>query len=90
MSSPQRRRRGARYGANADFADHEGAAAQQTRTIITTELSGHFADDVSATTVSVGGDAVIEVDVSAPMPLFGFWGSARTIHVSGHAMREGG
>ncbi|BEP14834.1 hypothetical protein acdb102_31450 [Acidothermaceae bacterium B102] len=81
---------GARYGANADFADHEAAAASQTRTIIATELATRFAANVSATTVNVGGAPVVEVDVSAPMPLVGLWGSARTIHVRGHALQEGG
>ena len=81
---------GARYGANADFADHEAAAAGQTRTIIATELATRFAGNVSATTISVGGAPVVEVDVSAPMPLVGLWGSARTIHVRGHALQEGG
>ena len=81
---------GARYGANADFADHEAAAASQTRTIIATELAARFAGNVSATTISVGGAPVVEVDVLAPMPLVGLWGSARTIHVRGHALQEGG
>jgi Flp pilus assembly protein TadG len=81
---------GARYGANADFVDHEGAAEQQTRAIIATELASRFADNVDATVVDVGGEPAIEVDVSAPMPLIGLWGSARTIHVRGHALREGG
>ena len=81
---------GARYGANADFADHEGAAAEQTRNVISTELSSRFAGHVSATTVVVAGSPVVEVDVSAPMPLIGFWGTARTIRVQGHALQEGG
>ena len=81
---------GARYGANADFTNHEAAAAGQTRAIIATELASRFAGGVSATTISVGGAPVVEVDVSAPMPLVGLWGSARTIHVRGHALQEGG
>lgn len=81
---------GARYGANADFSDHEATAAAQTRTVISSELSARFAESVSATTVMVGGEPVVEVDVSAPMPLVGFWGTARTIRVRGHALQEGG
>ncbi len=81
---------GARYGANADFSDHEEAAAAQTRTVIASELSARFAEDVSATTVMVGGQPVVEVDVSAPMPLVALWGTARTIRVRGHALQEGG
>jgi Flp pilus assembly protein TadG len=80
---------GARYGANADFTQHGAAAAQQTRDIITKELAARFADNVTATVVVVGGEPAIEVDVSAPMPLFGFWGTARDIQVRGHAMQEG-
>jgi Flp pilus assembly protein TadG len=81
---------GARYGANADFADHEAAAGAQTRSVISSELSARFAQNVTATTVVVGGEPVVEVDVSAPMPLVGFWGTARTIKVRGHALQEGG
>jgi Flp pilus assembly protein TadG len=81
---------GARYGANADFTDHGDAADKRTREIITTELAARFADGVTATVLPAGTDAVVEVDVSAPMPLFGLWGTARTIHVRGHALQEGG
>jgi Flp pilus assembly protein TadG len=81
---------GARYGANADFTQHGAAAAQETRDIITKELAARFAGNVSAAVVNVGGQPAIEVDVSAPLPLFGFWGTARDIHVRGHAMQEGG
>jgi Flp pilus assembly protein TadG len=81
---------GARYGANADFADHGAVAERETRAIITTELSSRFAGAVTATTVGVAGQPVVEVDVSASLPLFGFWGTARTVHVRGHAMQEGG
>lgn len=82
---------GARYGANADFTTQHGAAAeQQTRDIITKELAARFAGNVSATIVDVDGQPAIEVDVSAPLPLFGFWGTAREVHVRGHAMQEGG
>jgi Flp pilus assembly protein TadG len=81
---------GARYGANADFTQHGPAAEQQARDIITKELAARFAGNVTAGVVNVGGQPAIEVDVSAPLPLFGFWGTARTVHVRGHAMQEGG
>ncbi len=81
---------GARYGANADLSDHSGAAAEQTRAIISTELAGRFAAGVKASVVDVGGVPAVEVDVSAPLPLIGMWGSARTVHVRGHALQEGG
>ena len=81
---------GARYGANADIADHGAEAAQQTRVIITQELAGRFAGNVTATIVDVGGLPTVEVDVRSALPLFGFWGSARDIHVQGHALQEGG
>jgi Flp pilus assembly protein TadG len=80
---------GARYGANADLIDHAGAAEQQTRTIIRTELADRFAGQVTASLVEVDGAPAVEVDVSAPLPLVGLWGSARTIHVRGHALQEG-
>lgn len=81
---------GARYGANADFTDHTDAAQQQTAAIISTELDPRFAQNVQASVVDVDGQPVVEVAVSAPLPLIGFWGSARTVLVYGHALQEGG
>lgn len=80
---------GARYGANADFTDHRGAAQQRTEDIITSELGGSFATGVTATTVNVGGQPVVEVDVKAGLPLVALWGTARTVEVRGHALQEG-
>jgi Flp pilus assembly protein TadG len=80
---------GARYGANADFTDHEGAAQARTEEIITSELGGSFAKGVTATTVQVDGQRVVEVDVKAGLPLVALWGTARTVEVRGHALQEG-
>lgn len=80
---------GARYGANEDFSDHADEAAQRTQDIITTELGGSFATGVTATTVVVDGQQVVEVDVKAGLPLVALWGTARTVEVRGHALQEG-
>ena len=80
---------GARYGANQDFGDHTGEAQQRTEQIITSELGGGFAKGVTATTVIVDGQPVVEVDVKAGLPLVALWGTARTVEVRGHALQEG-
>ena len=83
---------GARYGANEDVADHAGAAEQRTRDIITKELAARFAGHVTAgiNDADDEGAATVVVDVNAAMPLVALWGEARTIHVRGRALREGG
>jgi len=81
---------GARYGANADFADHAGEAQTRTEYIIGRELSADFAHGVSTRLTQVAGQPVVEVDVKAGLPLVGFWVTARTVHVQGHALQEGG
>ena len=44
---------------------------------------------VTATTVDVDGQPVVEVDVKAGLPLVALWGTARTVEVRGHALQEG-
>ncbi|MCU1675740.1 MAG: putative TadE-like family protein [Frankiales bacterium] len=80
---------GARYGANADLvagADTDEAKAR-TEKLIADGIPGSIKPTVAST---VDGEW-IEVDVSAPVPMFGLFGPADslTITVTGHALKEG-
>ncbi|WP_260439624.1 TadE/TadG family type IV pilus assembly protein [Humibacillus xanthopallidus] len=78
---------GARYGARADAAPGDGAA--RTSALITSSLSASFAEDVSAATrTTSGGVQVIEVTVSAPLPVIGPVGPSGLLTVSGRAFSE--
>lgn len=76
---------GARYGALADRTLEQGAA--RTTELITMSLSAGFAQDVVARRSTVDGLAVVEVEVSAPLPVLGLVGP-RALTVSGHALAE--
>jgi hypothetical protein len=78
---------GARYGALAD-QDAE-AGAQRARELIAADLSPGYAGDVEASVVNQAGLALVEVRVSAPLPVAGLLGVGRTIAVSGHSVVEG-
>lgn len=73
---------GARYAALADTSLDDGA--RRTAELIHAALGSDYADSIQA---SVDGN-LARVDVSARIPLFGFFGFARTLTVSGHAVRE--
>jgi Flp pilus assembly protein TadG len=78
---------GARYAANADRGDEEGA--QRARDAIATGLSDQLAKSM---TVTAGPDpsdpAVIEVTITGPAPLFVPKLSPFRITVHGHALEE--
>lgn len=77
---------GARYGALADRTPAQGAA--RTRELIGTALAPGFAEQVDATTTMVDGLDVVQVKVTAPLPLIGLLGPAGTLTVDGHALQE--
>ena len=77
---------GARYGALADRTPADGAA--RTRALIATEIAPGFADDVTVRDATVDGLDVIEVQVTAPLPVAGLFGPAGSLTVTGHALRE--
>ena len=79
---------GARYGALADRTPADGAA--RTRALIATEIAPGFADDVTAVDTVRHGLAVVEVRVSAPLPVAGLLGPSADLSVTGHALREPG
>ncbi len=77
---------GARYGARADRAPEDGVA--RARQLIQASLADRYADDVSADATTVGGVAVVEVRVSAPLPVLGLLGPDRVVRVGAHAFAE--
>jgi hypothetical protein len=77
---------GARYGARADRDPEDGVARAQE--LIRESLADRYADDVSATTTTAGGVVVVEVRVSAPLPVLGPLGPDRTLSVQAHAFAE--
>lgn len=77
---------GARYAATADRGPTEGEVA--TRKQIDEAVSGRFAQDVSVSRTSVGGQPMVVVTVRARVPALGIGGPAVELEVSGHAVEE--
>jgi hypothetical protein len=77
---------GARYAALADRSPADGVA--RTRALIRLSLAAGYAEDVTAVDTTIDGMAVVEVRVTAPVPVAGLVGPARTLVVTGHALRE--
>ena len=77
---------GARYGALADRAPTDGAA--RTTQLITSALSTRYATDVRAQGTVVDGLDVVQVEVTAPLPVLGLLGPTGSLTVTGHALAE--
>lgn len=77
---------GARVAGRADRGPQDGAA--RTRDLITAALSSRYAQDVVARQTVVDGLPVVEVTVSAPLPVVGLLGPAGVVTVDGHALEE--
>jgi Flp pilus assembly protein TadG len=78
---------GARYAANADRTDEEGA--DRARQAIATGLSDELARRMTVTAAPVPGDpGVVEVTITGPAPLFVPKLSPFRITVHGHALEE--
>ena len=75
-------RAGARLGATPE------AGAQRSRDLIGESVSSEFAKDVRATRRTEGGVAVVEVSVTAPLPVLGLWGPAGSVTTRGRAFAE--
>ena len=78
---------GARIAARADRGPED--AVDRTRQLIAASLADRFARDVTARTVERDGVPVVEVTVSAPLPVVGLLGPAGLLTVAGHALEEG-
>lgn len=77
---------GARNGARADATPADGA--DRTVALIRSSLSPGFAEDVSARERIVGGARVVEVTVTAPIPVIGLIGPSGSMTVTGRAFSE--
>ena len=79
---------GARLGARAGASLDEGAA--RTRDLITRDLNGSYAQGVTATRQTTSaGVQVVDVTVSAPVPVIGLVGPTGVMTVTGCAFQEG-
>ena len=76
---------GARYGALADREPGDGAA--RAADLIGMSLASSYAQDVTATRTVLDGLPVVEVQVTAPLPMLGMLGPT-TLTVHGHALAE--
>ncbi|WP_113718702.1 TadE family protein [Arthrobacter dokdonensis] len=74
----------ARYGALADRTAQD--ARDRAELLIGSALGNGFTREVSATVSSSNGIPLLTVSVSAPLPLLGLWGPARSLEMSGHAV----
>lgn len=77
---------GARFGALADRTPADGAA--RTRELIGMSLSPRYAADVTATTTTIDGLAVVQVRVRSPLPVIGLLGPGRGLDLTGHGVQE--
>jgi len=77
---------GARVAGRADRGPQDGAA--RTRALIGAALSPRYAEDVSVRQTVVDGLPVVEVTVSAPLPVVGLLGPTGVLTVDGHALEE--
>ena len=89
---------GARAGARMEATPEDGVA--RTAELISGALSPNYASDITATTTSVGGVAVVEVTVRvlgadkvevtvrAPIPVIGLLGPDRALEIHARAFAE--
>jgi len=77
---------GARLGARADSGPGEGE--RRTRSLIASSLSGSYAGDVHSVTTGTQGMRVVQVTVTAPLPVIGLIGPSETLTVTARALAE--
>lgn len=77
---------GARYGGLSDRTPAQGAA--RARMLITSSLGPAYAGNVTSTTTTVDGLAVVEVRVKASLPVVGLIAGTRQVEVTGHGLSE--
>lgn len=78
---------GARLGARADSSPAEGA--DRSRDLIARSLSTAYAQGVAATTTTTAaGVRVVDVRITAPLPVIGLIGPSGTLTVQGRAFVE--
>ena len=77
---------GARYGAG--YNRHVADGAARTSAVIDEVFGTDFADQVAASTTVVEGAEVVEVSVSAEVPVLALWGPTIEVEATGHAVKE--
>lgn len=77
---------GARHGARADSTP--AAGAERARQLLQDSLPGTAGVTVTAGRTAVGGVEVVEVSASMALPVFGPFGPAGSMTVTGHAYAE--
>ena len=77
---------GARLGATADRGPAEAEA--MTRQQVEQAVGGRFAEDITVSRTSLGGQPTVQVTVRARVPALGLGGPAVELAVSGHAVEE--
>ena len=77
---------GARYGARANATPQDGVA--RAKELIRASLTNRYADNLTATTTTVDGIAVVEVRIQAPLPVLGPLGPDRVLKVQARAFAE--
>ncbi|MEX5235417.1 TadE family protein [Kocuria arenosa] len=75
---------GARYGTLADRSPEDGV--ERTRRIVSGALGPRYAQDVVATSVTVGELRTLEVTVVSPLPVVALFGPPDSLEVRGHAV----
>jgi hypothetical protein len=79
---------GARVAAFADGTPQQGV--DRTRVLITASIGSQYARNVTARYTVEHGIRVIEVRVTAPLPLIGLVGVSNALEVRGHAAPAAG
>jgi Flp pilus assembly protein TadG len=77
---------GARYGAAYNRTVDDGG--RRTGSVIDETFGKEFRDSVRARETTVSGQPGVEVDVTAEVPVLGFWGPTITVEAAGHAVKE--
>ncbi|WP_244903768.1 TadE family protein [Ornithinimicrobium cerasi] len=77
---------GARHGARADLGPQDGA--QRARELMAGSVPGSGGGSVTATRAVVGGVEVVQVTARLAMPVFGPFGPAGSMTVTGQAYAE--
>ena len=68
----------------------EAEAEQRVRALTGSALTEDYVDSVTVSRTTADGVAVVQVDVTAPVPVLGLLGPGGTLHVTGHAVDEAG
>jgi Flp pilus assembly protein TadG len=77
---------GARASAPLGATPADGAA--RTRSMIRQALADRYADDVSASSTTIGGVSATAVVVRAKVPALGLLGPSISLTMRGHAIRD--